>query len=156
MQIKGLVDEDFINYKLPSMFLIFPYCSFKCDNEFGCVICQNSALVNERNIDIPISTIIQRYINNPLTESLCCGGLEPFDSFEDLLELVDAFRKKTQDDIVIYTGYKEEEIIDKVNILRYYNNIVIKFGRYIPDQDKHYDEVLGVYLASDNQYGRRI
>lgn len=37
--LKGLVEEDFINYKKPSMFLIFPYCSFKCDEECGRDIC---------------------------------------------------------------------------------------------------------------------
>jgi hypothetical protein len=37
-----------------------------------------------------------------------------------------------------------------------YKNIIIKYGRYIPNQTPHYDEVLGVYLASDNQYAVRI
>ena len=31
MIIKGLIDEDFINYKKPSMVIEFPYCNFKCD-----------------------------------------------------------------------------------------------------------------------------
>jgi len=35
-------------------------------------------------------------------------------------------------------------------------NIIIKYGRFIPDKEKHYDEVLGIYLASDNQYAERI
>ena len=35
-------------------------------------------------------------------------------------------------------------------------NIIIKYGRFIPHQEKHFDEILGVYLASDNQYGKRI
>ena len=37
-----------------------------------------------------------------------------------------------------------------------FTNIIIKFGRYIPNQKPHYDEVLGVNLASDNQYAERI
>lgn len=28
--------------------------------------------------------------------------------------------------------------------------------RYIPNQEKHYDEVLGIYLASDNQYAEKL
>ena len=40
--------------------------------------------------------------------------------------------------------------------LKQYDNIIIKFGRFIPNQEKHYDEVLGVELASPNQYARRI
>ena len=34
--------------------------------------------------------------------------------------------------------------------------IIIKYGRFIPNQQKHYDEILGVYLASDNQYAEKI
>lgn len=45
---------------------------------------------------------------------------------------------------------------DKFHVLSEYKNIVVKFGRYIPGQEKHYDEVLGVYLASDNQYAEKI
>ena len=35
MILKGLIEEDFCNYKKPTMTLMFPYCSFKCDNEAG-------------------------------------------------------------------------------------------------------------------------
>ena len=41
-------------------------------------------------------------------------------------------------------------------ILKKYSNIIIKFGRFIPNQKPHYDPVLGVELASDNQYGEKI
>ena len=37
-----------------------------------------------------------------------------------------------------------------------YNNIIIKFGRYIPNQGTHFDKVLGVKLASDNQYALKF
>ena len=32
--------------------------------------------------------------------------------------------------------------------------VIVKFGRFRPNQEKHYDEVLGVYLISDNQYAK--
>ena len=41
-------------------------------------------------------------------------------------------------------------------ILKKYKNIIVKFGRFIPNQEKQYDEVLGVYLASNNQYGEKL
>ena len=41
MILKGLIDEDFVNYKKPAMVLEFPYCSFKCDKECGRQVCQN-------------------------------------------------------------------------------------------------------------------
>ena len=37
-----------------------------------------------------------------------------------------------------------------------YSNIIIKFGRFIPNREPHFDEVLGVNLASNNQYAKRI
>lgn len=156
MELKGLIDEDFVNYKKPSMFLLFSRCSFKCDKECGREVCQNSRLANEENINIGVKTIVDRYNNNPLISAIVCGGLEPFDSWDDLFSFIDDFRLESDDDIVIYTGYTEEEIQDKIDILKDYDNIIVKFGRYVPNQSPHYDEVLGVKLASDNQYARRI
>lgn len=163
MLIKGLKDEDFANYRKPSMFIIFPSCSFKCDKEAGCSICQNSQLAHEPNIEISVKDIISRYIKNPITKAIVFGGLEPFDSWLEAQRLIEAFRDHTDDDIVIYTGYTEEElesIYFNASIileeLQQYKNIIIKFGRFIPNQEPHYDEILGVKLASDNQYARRI
>lgn len=152
MKVKGIIDEDFCNYKKPSMYIAFPNCSFKCDKECGRAVCQNSALAKEKNIDIDINEIIIRYINNPITKSLVCGGLEPFDNFDDLIQLISNFRNFTNDDIVIYTGYNEDEIWDKVEKIIIYPNIIIKFGRFIPDDIEYFNEDLGVNLASKNQY----
>ena len=57
---------------------------------------------------------------------------------------------------MIYTGYYEEEISSILDTLKEYDNIIFKFGRFKPDQEKHWDEVLGVYLISDNQYGKKV
>lgn len=112
MKIKGLVEEDFINYKLPSMYIIFPNCSFKCDKENGNQYCQNWSLSKEPCIDIPKEEILNKYIKNPITEALVLGGLEPFDSEYDLLPFIDCARRqfKILDPIIIYTGYTEEEL----------------------------------------------
>ena len=152
MKVKGIISEDFVNYKKVSMTIMFPYCTFKCGTDY----CQNSSLANEKNIDISVDEIVSRYINNPITESIVMQGLEPFDSWKDLITLVKKFRERCSDDIVIYTGYYKDEIRTYIEDLQEYEDIVIKFGRYIPDQEKHFDEVLGIYLASDNQYGERI
>ena len=156
MVIKQLLDEDFVNYKKPSMFIGFPSCTWKCDRECGKKVCQNGTLATTPNIEIDVKTIIDRYINNPITKSVVCGGLEPFDTWEDLQKFVVELRQKTQDDIVIYTGYKKEEIKVYITELKQFSNIIVKFGRFVPNQEKHYDEVLGVYLASLNQEGERI
>ena len=152
MLIKGLISEDFVNYKKTAMTIMFPYCTFKCGTEY----CQNSPLSKAEDIEMDVSDIVIRYLNNPITESVVMQGLEPFDSCDDLIGLVDCLRRSTDDDIVIYTGYYKEEIADRIALLSKYKNIVIKYGRYIPRQEKHYDEVLGVYLISDNQYAEKI
>lgn len=159
MLIKNLVDEDFVNYKKPSMFIIFPTCSFKCDKENGCQLCQNSKLAQEPNIDVAIHYIVDRYISNPITKAIVCGGLEPLDSPDDLLELVRTLREQQVfDDIVVYTGYSEEEWFQMPvqSALCAYDNIIIKFGRFRPGEEPHYDETLGVMLASSNQYAKRV
>lgn len=156
MFIKYLIDEDIVNYKKTSIFISFPFCDFKCDRECGMQVCQNSSLNNAPNIEIDTSSIIHRYMNNPLTTAIVFGGLEPLDSWNELKLLVKKFRKQTLDDIVIYTGYKEEEISEQVLWLKQFKNIVIKFGRFVPNQSPHYDEVLGVNLASDSQYAKKV
>ena len=166
MIIKNLVDEDIVNYKKCSMFIIFPICSFKCDKEHGEPICQNSNIVKMPDIDIPTEELIERYVNNPLTEAVVMGGLEPFDSPFELVEFIDSLRNRhhCDDDIIIYTGYTEEELTSNSNSklctfyknISTYPNIIIKFGRFIPNDEPHLDEVLGVQLASRNQYAKRI
>jgi hypothetical protein len=86
------------------------------------------------------------------------AGLEPFDSEQELQMLIAYLRVSTQDDIVIYTGYTKEEIQCRsiYQFLLNAKNIIIKFGRFIPNQQPHYDDVLGIKLASDNQHAERI
>ena len=156
--IKEIRDEDFTSYKKPSMIIGFPSCTWKCERECGMRVCQNSALAQAPNKIIGVKTIVNRYVNNPITSAIVMAGLEPFDSEYDLLKLIAYLRVSTDDDIVIYTGYTEEEIKvkDIYKSLLNYKNIIIKFGRYVPGQKSHYDEVLGVNLASDNQYAKII
>ena len=156
MLIKNIIDEDFINFKLPSMTIEMPFCAFKCDKECGINVCQNSILAQEPNIDISIEKLITRYLNNPITKAIVFQGLEPFDSWDDLYKFCKIFRNNSQDIIVIYTGYNKEEILMQIQQLSFLGNIIIKFGRFIPNKPHKFDEVLGVELASDNQYAKFI
>ena len=151
MILKGLVEEDFVNYKNAAMYLIFPKCDFKCDKECGRAVCQNSKLAKQPDIEIDVSELSCRYILNNLTHAIVCGGLEPFDTWEDLLAVVKEFRFYTVDPIIIYTGYTQDEIKDKIEELKQFENIIIKFGRYVPGKEPHTDRLLGVKLASPNQ-----
>ena len=158
MKVKGIIFEDFVNYKKPAMTIEFPICKdFKCDKECGQKVCQNSDLVNSPNEDISIIRIVKTYMENNITNAIVFQGLEPFDSKHDLYQLIKVFREYTKDDIVIYTGYNEEELDYEIQVLkRLFKNIIIKFGRFIPNQPSYYDETLGVFLASSNQYAKKI
>lgn len=158
MLVKGIVDEDFINYKLPSMFIATNECTFKCDIENGSPCCQNSPLAAQGSINLPASDIVERYLRNPITKAIVFGGLEPMDQFEDVLDIIRCLRTEhgCLDDVVIYTGYYKKEIEGHLSYLRTYKNIIVKFGRFLPDMERHYDPVLGVKLSSPNQYGEEI
>lgn len=169
MKIKNLIDEDFCNYKKPSMFIGTSTCNFKCDKECGRAVCQNSALAAAPTIEIDSSYILTRFFKNPVTEAIVIGGLEPFDDYLDgtwkLLDKINYLLYEgiiTIDDIpeiIIYTGYYPNEIkehLRDLNLFSFANKIMIKFGRFIPDQKPHYDELLGINLASDNQYAMKL
>lgn len=159
MKIKGLVDEDFVNFKLPCMFISIGICNWKCciEANIPVTVCQNSNLAKQKDIDTPIDEIFNRYISNPISEAIVIGGLEPMMQFEDVYNLIKYFRSKgVNDTFVIYTGYYPNEIQDKIEKLKAFKNIIYKFGRYVPNQEKHFDDKLGINLISDNQYGEVI
>ena len=158
MKIKFVKDDDFVNYKKCSMFIGTPVCDWKCCKEAGlpCSICQNYPWSKNEVKNIADEVLIKRYFNDPLAEAIVFGGLEPMDTFDDLLHFIAKFRQETDDDIIIYTGYNKEEVADKIAALSSFSNIIIKFGRYIPNSKSRYDEVLGVTLASKNQYAEKI
>ena len=158
MQLKNILDENFQDYKKPSMMLATCQCDWKClkEQELDISICQNSELVKQQNINISVDNIIDRYINNSITKAIVIGGLEPFLQFNEVLQFIHYFRQKCEDDIVIYTGYYPDEIENKVNQLKQYKNIIIKFGRYIHEDTKIFDKILGIWLVSANQFACKI
>lgn len=158
MKIFNFIEEDFTNYKLPCMFIPTTTCTFKCEKEAGIKCCQNSPWIKQIPLDISVEMLYNIYINNPITKAIVIGGLEPFDQFNELFDLISYFRtyKNCKDTFVIYTGYYPEEIDGYLCMLKGYENIIVKFGRYIPNSEKIFDDLLGVTLASDNQYAVKI
>ena len=171
MKVKNIIDEDFINYKKPSMFILTTKCSMKC-NTNGNIVCQNYDMLKLSDIEIDKENLCERYLNNPITSAIVFGGLEPFDTELDVIPFIDCLRNRynCDDDIVIYTGYTEDELengyrqnknsnlVEKnvYNDLKKHKNIIVKFGRYVPGDTRHLDEVLGVNLSSENQYAKKI
>lgn len=133
-------------------------CDWKClkEQNLDTNICHNSHTAKFQTQEEYINILIGKYLNNLLSESIIFAGLEPMFQFEEIYNFINEFRKLSNDDIVIYTGYYPNEIIDKVNSLKKFNNIIIKFGRYILNSNSKYDEILKVNLASDNQWAEKI
>lgn len=160
MRVKTVVDEDFTNYKKPAMFIGTISCGGKCCIEAGIPlsVCQNDGWRSCAPITIDDDELCHRYLTNPLTKAVVFGGLEPMEQFEELLTFLDLFRDTydCEDDVIIYTGYYPEEIPEQLHTLSLYENIFVKFGRYIPNKPHRFDPVLGVELASDNQYAANV
>lgn len=157
--LRDVVVEDFCNYKLPSMFIVSSHCDWKCCHETNIdeSVCQNHGLVSGPVKQISYESLYQAYINNNITKAIVIGGLEPFLQFEEILGLISYFREKgCMDVFVIYTGYYFSEIPEQIEKLRKIPNIIVKYGRYIPDKSSRYDEVLGITLVSNNQYAEKI
>lgn len=160
MRIKNLISEDFVNYREPAMFISAPFCDWKCCRELGrdICMCQNSPAYNSPIVDVPDGELVGRYLANPITTAVVVGGFEPlYESwFPELLAFLKLFREKSSDCVVIYTGYNEGEVAGKLDELRKLGNVIVKFGRFIPDQPRHRDGLLGVELASPNQHAVKI
>ena len=158
MKVKFIKDDDFVNYYKCSLFIGAPTCDWKCCKEAGVDVCQNLDVVRQPTIEIDDDKLIQRYLSNPITKAIVFGGLEPMLQFEEVYNFIDKLRWEYScfDPVVIYTGYNADEITDEWSMLSKFDKIIIKFGRFIPNQAKHYDETLGVWLISDNQYAKEL
>jgi len=161
MRVITIKDEDFVNYHEPVMFIGTIQCGGKCCIEAGIPlsVCQNDTWRGTPPLDMSDEKIIKRYSNNLITKGIVFGGLEPFEQYDELKTFISCLRNSFQnnDPVIIYTGYDKDEISAQITELAAnFTNIIVKFGRYVPGQEKHYDEVLGVSLASPNQYAEKI
>lgn len=156
--------ETFVDYKKRGVLIGFPTCNGKCWKDLGMdtSICQNEIL-KENLIEIPLGTLLDKIkenIESGYAEAIILGGLEPLEDIDNLLSIVDFISNTSEDtDIVIYTGYYKEEIQAQLKEIKGYarnNKVIVKFGRFIPNANYKYDEILGVTLASDNQYAEVI
>lgn len=158
MKIIAYLVESFEYYKAPAMLIGMPTCTFKCCREQGLpvAVCQNQPWASMPTVDLSNEFLIARYRNNSISSAIVFAGLEPLDSFDEVISFVRDFRKTYNDPVVIYTGYREDEVTQKIKELQEFPNIIVKFGRYVPGEKCHFDEVLGIELASSNQYAKQI
>lgn len=160
IRVKEIIFETFQDYKNASMLIATCFCDWKCLKELqlDVSICQNCMLAKNKTQVIKIKDLFENYTNNKITSAIVFGGLEPMLQFDEMLAVIDYFRcHGCDDEFIIYTGYNNDEVIDKVQyLMTHYRNIIIKFGRFVPNEQTHYDNVLGVMLASQNQYAIKI
>lgn len=160
MRVKTILDEDFVNYKKASMFIGTVRCDGKCCREAGIPmsVCQNAEWHIHPVIPIGDRVICERYLGNSITSAIVFGGLEPFDQFSEMLHLIHILRHDYGciDDVVIYTGYYPYEVQKELTALKKYENIIVKFGRYVPNSQPVFDSLLGIRLASNNQFAQKI
>ena len=159
IDIYGLIDNDFVNNKITTFNIMAGVsCTFKCcKNDHS--ICQNCELTNNPIINCSIDDLIDRYLNQNIAHCITLQGLECLDNLKQVTWFIYKFRKVSNDPIFIWTGYTEEECEDFIYLIKNIlclENIYIKFGRYIPNHKPHRDEILGIDLASDNQYAKKI
>lgn len=161
MRVTTVIDEDFTNYKKPSMFIGTISCGGKCCLEAGIPlsVCQNDGWRSGAPINIDDRELCERYLNNPVTEAIVFGGLEPLEQPGEVIGFIRTLRTEfgCDDDIVIYTGYDAHECSAFLNAcVTQFKNIVVKFGRFVPNSTQRFDEILGVKLVSENQYAVRV
>ena len=159
IDVLDINDSDLINYSEPTFNILAGIsCTFKCCPN-NPEICHNNPLCNQNPIRCEIPKLIERFNNQNLCKTITFQGLECLDNLKQILWFIYHFRKTNNNTIIIWTGYTKDECEDLIYLIKEkmkWENIIIKYGRFIPDQQPHYDEVLGVELASDNQYAERI
>ena len=150
---------DLVNYKYPTfMIAMGTTCTFKCERECGMEVCQNHPLLKEDIIHYSIPNAIWRYDRQSLSKSITLQGLEPLDNMVQLIWFLIEFRRDHNDTVIIWTGYTEEECESFIELLKELeiDNIIIKFGRFVPNKEPHFDEILGVELANEEQYAKEF
>jgi len=137
MRITTIIDEDTISYQFPSMYI---------------------GMGEQDSFAISDDEIVTRYRCSDTTVAIVIGGDEPLDQFEEVFNFISKLRfdYHCNSRVIIYTNYDRDEVTKQINALKMLDPIIVKFGRYIPGQEPHLDPVLGVKLASDNQYATWI
>ena len=131
MNIKTIVDEDFVQYKEPCMYIGTVSCDGKCcfEADIPLSVCLNDEWRLAATIPMADDDIITRYLSNQITKAICFAGLEPFEQFGEVYDFVSKLRNDyhCDDTVIIYTGYNKDEIQTYVKKLQRFKNIIIKF-----------------------------
>lgn len=154
-----MIEENNLNHYYKNGLLIATVnCDWKClkESNLSLDVCQNSHTNKMKTKTIEVSKLVCMFEENLMSDCVIFAGLEPMLQIEEIVKFIEVFRVSNDSDVIIYTGYYKKEIEDTVNRLKKYDNIIIKFGRFIPNVDSVYDNVLKIKLVSGNQYAEKI
>lgn len=157
IRLKDVV-EVFQDYKKSALLLCCVSCDWKCCREAGISneVCQNHRIASQREVTIPFDSVLNK-VSRSFTDAIIFGGLEPLLQIEEVCGLIEYLREhNVKKDILIYTGYYLEEIDKSVIERLKKHHVIFKCGRYIPNRPQKFDKILGITLASDNQYGVQL
>ena len=133
-------------------------CTWKCE---GCINKKHDS--EYARLTPPLKDIMTLYKENVMAKAVVLAGLEPLDNLCDLKAFIRSFREQFDDPIVIYTGYDLDDIWASCELTEVFKevllkdrNMVIKFGRYMKDRPRKWNDALELYLESDNQWVLRI
>lgn len=98
----------------------FQGCSLRCE---GCISVDTWATAKKLIPIDQLMMVLSSYL--PLVDGITISGGEPFDQFDALLAIVVQLRKKTEVDILLYTGYSIEDIPDQLQKIKPYIDVLI-------------------------------
>ena len=104
----------------------------------NCSGCMSPEMQPYEGVEIPVDNVLAKLPSCLSIDGLTISGGEPFDQPEAVYEIVRWFHRLYSDDVLIYTGYLYEELLQKHNehIDWLLNNIAaLVDGPYIPEQD---------------------
>lgn len=145
------VRETITDYRKSTLYL----CGYICT--LGCKDCFHNELKKNHPTTLSIEKLFTDYISTTSCDAILFSGLNWLEQIEELFVLIHYIRSNhINKDIVIYTGYDKHEISDKIAMLSKFDNIIIKYGRFDATLPPRYDDVLGITLASSNQWAELL
>jgi len=159
MKVAGNPKTVFNDYKKVGLYIATPFCNFKCVKEAkekGVeVTCHNGGL--DYVSDMSAQDVVEKHLSiNPFAECIILSGLDPIDNWVETKQFINDFRKITDMEIVLFTGYYPNEIMDKLVELEHHEDIMFKFGRFNPINKPRFDDLGGVKLSTGNQYFKSL
>lgn len=147
MRVREIIYNDTTKYRKPS----------------ATIMMDNGGQDEEPAPAMKTEDVINEVLNGNRMSAFVFAGDEPYEQIDSIISFVKDLREyhHSDTDVVIYTDHYPIEscVVEGTDKLSEYKNIYIKWGRQL-DEDEEctdvFDEVLGVRLPSDNQFGEKV